>query len=509
MTEADALTPPAANEPSMTQPTDDDDAPPTPAAPPAEASAPVSALVRQAGEFLVVLGISILLFRTFAAEAYIVPTGSMAPTLLGNHQVYQCPNCKFRFTMGLDEEGKPGRPVCPNCGEANLDGVQAVESNGDRVLVQKFLYDVRRPKRWEVAVFHFPGDPSQAYVKRVVGLPGDSVRIAGGNVLVNGRIARKTQREQRAMRILVFDNNFLPLDASRYPRWNFRRGWRGMRLKSGWKAEGTGFVHEPVDPPDGRPDWVEYHHWDPDRNRYAPVHDYIAYNGADVRGENSVNDLMLEARVAPGSDVKSVAFRVDSGSDRFVVEVPVGTGDDLTPSVRRNGRLLKPGNARGGLRPRAIGERGSLVEVSVTDRRLAASVDGRPLFDPYDYDDATPGLGSGEGPIAFGATGGAVRVSDVRIFRDVYYTNGLAYTSRRAFGVDTPYKLGPDEFFVLGDNSPVSNDSRFWSDSPVVPGDLFLGKPFLVHLPGQAVPFQVFGRSLYWVPDPREIRYIR
>jgi signal peptidase I len=36
-----------------------------------------------------------------------------------------------------------------------------------------------------------------------------------------------------------------------------------------------------------------------------------------------------------------------------------------------------------------------------------------------------------------------------------------------------------------------------------------VGKPFLVHLPGQVVPLQVFGRSLYWMPDPREIRYIR
>ena len=91
----------------------------------------------------------------------------------------------------------------------------------------------------------------------------------------------------------------------------------------------------------------------------------------------------------------------------------------------------------------------------------------------------------------------------------MYYTQALAQSPRRPFGVEVPYALGPGEFFVLGDNSPVSNDSRFWANSPVVRADQMLGKPFLVHLPSQAVPLRVFGRDLYWIPDPREIRYIR
>ncbi|MCA1684547.1 MAG: signal peptidase I, partial [Planctomycetia bacterium] len=484
----------------MSQPTDTD-AEPDPAPPRAPG------VVRQTVEFLIVLCLTLLLFRTFAAEAYIVPTGSMAPTLLGNHREMVCPGCGFRFAMGLDERGRSGRPVCPNCGQTGLDDVPAVECNCDRVLVQKFLYDLRRPRRWEVSVFHYPGDPAVAYVKRVVGLPGETVRLERGDVTIDGKVARKTLREQRAMRILVFDNTFQPHDLARFPRWQFRRGNPRQPLESGWKGEGTKFEHSAVGPPADRIDWVEYRHWDPERGQYAPVHDFIGYNGTDVRSENSVTDLAVEARVSAGADARSVAVRIDSGSDQFVVEIPVGGPGP--PVVTRNRRKVAITRPTGCLKPSGPGERGALLEASVMDRRLTVALDGVLLFDPIDYDDPAVGPGPGDRPVALGAKGGGVSIDDVRVYRDVYYTSALAFSPRRAFGVDSPYILGHDEFFVLGDNSPVSNDSRFWPLSPVVPGELFLGKPFLVHLPGQAVPLKVFGRSLYWVPDPREIRYIR
>src|SRR4051812_11107738 len=119
---------------------------------------PAEGVVRQTFEFLVLLIITILVLRTFAAEAYIVPTGSMAPTLLGNHKEVACPNCGIRFALGLDEEGKAGQPVCGNCGQVDFAGASAIECPGDRLLVQKGLYDSRRPNRWEVAVFRFPGE---------------------------------------------------------------------------------------------------------------------------------------------------------------------------------------------------------------------------------------------------------------------------------------------------------------------------------------------------------------
>ncbi len=467
---------------------------------------PNPGFVRQVVEFLVVMSLGILLFRTFAAEAYIVPTGSMAPTLLGMHEELVCPNCQIRFNLGLEEGGRSGRPICPNCGQNGLESHPALECSGDRLLVQKFLYDFRRPRRWEVAVFHFPGDPSQAYVKRVVGLPGELIQIVRGDVFVNGQIARKTLDEQRAMRVLVYDNQYVPRDSTRFPRFTFRRGRPRSGAVSGWHAEGTAFVHNQVDGTTDATDWLEYRHWDPDRGRYAPVYDFSSYNGGELRGENHVSDLMVEARLKVGSNVDSVDFRIQSGSDRFLVKLPF-QGSEL-PSLRRNGILVPLKN------PRSIAQRvptrnSLLFEASVMDQRLIVTIDGVPLFDPVDYDVPREGPGPDESPFAFGLRDGSLTIEGVRLFRDVYYTSELANTPRRPFAVDRPYPLGSDEFFVLGDNSPVSNDSRFWPDSPVVKGELLLGKPFLVHLPGQVVPLQVFGRSVYWVPDPREIRYIR
>ena len=71
---------------------------------------------RSSIEFLTALMLSVVIFRLFVAEAYIVPTGSMAPTLMGLHRELTCSNCKKSFAVGMDEQGRSGRPLCPNCG---------------------------------------------------------------------------------------------------------------------------------------------------------------------------------------------------------------------------------------------------------------------------------------------------------------------------------------------------------------------------------------------------------
>ena len=83
-----------------------------------------------------------LILRTFIIQAFWIPSGSMIPTL----------------------------------------------EPGDRVLVLKFWYSLPRmePKRGQIAVFKYPVDPRRDFVKRIIGLPGDTVEIKQGIVFVNG-----------------------------------------------------------------------------------------------------------------------------------------------------------------------------------------------------------------------------------------------------------------------------------------------------------------------------------
>ncbi len=470
-------------------------------------SGPRAGFLRPMVELLVTLSLCVMVARTFSAEAYVVPTGSMAPTLMGWHREIVCPNCQYRFDVGIDEQGHAGRPVCPNCGENRLDGVPGVECGGDRVLVQKFLYDFRPPNRWEVAVFRYPGDPSQAYVKRVVGLPGESIRIADGDVYADGRILRKSPEDQRAMRILVHDSRFVPRDADRFPRWVFRSGWGYRSPATGWSRTDDGFVHH-ARPGVGPGDWVIYRHWDPAHGKYGPVRDFYAYNGGDPPADNEVADLGLEGHLTLDRSVDALSVALRSGSDQFTVRIPVGLGGEV--ELVRNGVRVPISERPNPLRDEAASwPRAVTLEASVFDRRVIVALDGRLLFEPYDYENPRSGPSVGEIPIGVGIDGGEAAIGELRIFRDVYYTGTLVNIPRLGHGLRSSVQLGTDEYFVLGDNSPVSNDSRFWGDRPVVPGPMLLGKPFLVHLPGEVVPLRVFGRSVCWVPDPRRIRYIR
>jgi signal peptidase I len=61
--------------------------------------------------------------------------------------------------------------------------MEPILKDGDRVLID---HDVDKLKRSDIVVFYYPADPKRSYIKRIVGLPGETVEIRDGKVLVNG-----------------------------------------------------------------------------------------------------------------------------------------------------------------------------------------------------------------------------------------------------------------------------------------------------------------------------------
>src|SRR6476659_4545727 len=128
---------------------------------------------------------------------------------------------------------RPGADLPQGVPEARQADIPMQRSyNGDRILVNKYIYSFSDPKRWDVVVFKFPGDAKVNYIKRLVGLPGEKLQIYQGDVFLARRpeasvekfeIARKPPSKILAMRQLVHDTNYDPaeLDAAGWPlRWH-------------------------------------------------------------------------------------------------------------------------------------------------------------------------------------------------------------------------------------------------------------------------------------------------
>jgi signal peptidase I len=58
----------------------------------------------------------------------------------------------------------------------------------DRLFINKFVYHFAEIHRGDVVVFHYPRDPQKSYIKRVIAVPGDELRIDDGRTYINGRL---------------------------------------------------------------------------------------------------------------------------------------------------------------------------------------------------------------------------------------------------------------------------------------------------------------------------------
>jgi signal peptidase I len=108
-----------------------------------------------------------LMVRTFAFEPFNIPSGSMIPTLLVGDYLFVS-----KFSYGYSKHSMPfSLPVIPG---------RVFESE---------------PERGDVVVFKLPSDTSQDYIKRVIGLPGDTVQVKEGRLYINNKMVERERIE--------------------------------------------------------------------------------------------------------------------------------------------------------------------------------------------------------------------------------------------------------------------------------------------------------------------------
>ena len=443
--------------------------------------------LRSLVELLSCIAVSVMLTRGFLVEGFLISTGSMAPQLLGHHKQVVCPDCRFPFARVADVDSEhpedPGPPMatCPNCGHIDIDIHDVPRNDGDQLLVHKLPWLFRSVRRWEPVVFHRPGRATLMFVKRVVGLPGETIQIVDGDIHANGRLCRKTLTEQRANRVGVYNDRFRPT-GSRDP---WTRG-------PGWTDRDDRFLYEPP-APGKEMSWLIYRHRDVDRP--GPIRDRYAYNPRAPRSRTRVvRDLLVSLDVeSPEPSSSRLRIELDTGEHRVAWV--------RDSQLQEQWLLVDDRQVASSRLSRAPGPLS--LEFSTFDRTLRAAVATRPVFDPVPLPTADLSR-SATTPLQIGASGAGLVVSHVRLDRDIFYRDGPGRT-----GTQTAWQLGADEYFVLGDNSPVSLDSRSWP-SPSVPHRLLVGRPLLVHLPSRPWLLRLGDSTVQIrIPDLGRIRYIR
>jgi len=469
-------------------------------------------------ESIVVAFVLAFIFRAFVVEAFVIPTGSMGPTLYGQHVEFACSDCGYEFAVGTDGRLHE-RPVCPNCGLTQPRSARTPLYSGDRILVLKFLYDFAEPRRWDVIVFRNPNEPDQNYIKRLVALPGETIELVRGDVTIDGHIARKTDRAQDALWMLVHDTR------KQATRTGWHRRWIADRL---WQSDGQGFAL-PRAPPAGRTAWLAYHHRNTEGHR-DNIRDYYAYNSGATgwrMGRHVCTDLRLTTEVTAETADAVLVVEMRAYQDRFRFRLPA-EGSKENTQIRLNGRVVAEADA--GVLP--VG-RAATVEVANVDHALVLQVDGRRVITTHENPvtpqgdvayEPTPvseqaleayrrAPSPGQTPpmaheLRVGARGGALRLAYLRLDRDVYYINETirgATGDEPGHGIEgNPFHLRQDEFFVCGDNSPKSFDGRLWPlDRPVVPRRNLVGKAFFVYWPAAGTRWHI-----PLAPDPTGWRLV-
>jgi signal peptidase I len=444
--------------------------------------------VRETIESVIVAIILAMLFRGFEAEAFIIPTGSMAPSLQGQHMDLECGHCQYRYRTGASRSGSSfnnqaqvASTFCPICQfETEMRARKVADhrsNNGDRILVNKFVYDAQPPKRYDVIVFKNPNNGKQNYIKRLVGMPGDNLLIENGDIYTmetvgessdkwTKSITRKPHDSLLAVLQVVDDTDYIgpQLQAVNWPsRWNTWREDVQVDLQT---TQGVPAFH--FDAAEN-PEMIRYRHlvplkdeWDLIEQKKLPprlsgdqfpkgrlINDYYAYNdrvylykqGAErrlvpelSRGLHWVGDIGLEASVQVVSAGGMLILDLVEGGAHFRCEIDTQTGkatlscdDPEVQFVDGDGKTVDQPTAQ----TTVTGAGTYDIRYVNADDRLNLWIDDQlveidaaaylrdevpiPTWSSEDAGDAEP--------LGIGFANGKMTVNRLAVLRDVYYTS--------------------------------------------------------------------------------------
>jgi signal peptidase I len=524
-------------------------------------------------EWLITAFILAFVFRAFVMEAFRIPTGSMADTLKGAHFRLRCRQCGYKYEYGFvpKDYGQPEDTIpsgsvplaitrCPNCGHypsellcrrcgptdgatlwanrnrtrrnTNSNGNTAITStrcprcnshlmdaevmpvaNGDRILVLKCIYQFIEPKRWDVIVFKNPNEPTINYIKRLIGLPGERVQIIDGDIYIDGKIARKPLNVQNELWMPVYNNDYQPVrpEDGYFNGHAWEQPFRNVG-DSKWSitdssrptifslVSSTDQLHSVVyDASIGNDFRATYAYDDIDTYSYMPI----------------CSDLMVRFDCTAADPHGRVGIILSKYDVTYKAWIDF-TGEMAIAKSDQDGQtsdLIRLG-------PVPVTEL-ALVKFANVDHQLIFEYGGKKLT--YDLgrnmEDAGPIKEDVEPRVEiFGS--GNLTLSHIAIFRDIHYTEAN-YSSRGDGGratKDNPFILEKDQFFVLGDNSPNSEDGRWWSSAGIankglpnyrmgiVPRDYLVGKALFVYWPSGFKPFTEFPFGI--IPNVGRMRFI-
>ena len=464
-------------------------------------------------EELITAVVLALLFIEFVMGAYQIPTGSMADTLKGAHFRLCCSQCGYKYDYGfmpqIYEHLDRVQSRCPNCGHYRSIGATTPIANGDRIMVLKCIYQFFEPKRWDVVVFKNPLDPKINYIKRLVGRPGETVEIIDGDIYIDGQISRKPPKVQKDLWMPIYDNDYQPV-LPKEPFFNNHPWEQPFKntANSKWKLD------------DDSP--TQFH-----LNSLLDQINSLTYDtsvGNDFRATYAYNDINGYNRRPYCSDLM-VRFYTHSTIPQGRIGIALSkyqttyrawtdfSGEMIITKVSKSKEIILN---RKSIEPLTTNKH-TLVKFANVDHQLIFQFGGEKLT--YDLGRSPENVGPRKTDIQpevkiFGS--GKLTLSHIAIFRDIHYT--VVNSPQSSWATEgQPFKLGKGEFFVLGDNSPNSQDSRLWNEQGrgnnnlfyrkgVVPREYLIGKPLFVYWPGGFKPFAKSPLSI--IPNVGRMRFI-